>query len=131
MSSTHLLLSRCTTWLLVVLLLVIGAAGDALHWVPGCGHGVEVGDTIVWLGIAPDTSSPPSEQGFTEGAPLSHPVYDEAECGICSAAGNARVLSDAPAISQSFPLVQLVPVEARVDVQSQASETRRLQTAAA
>ncbi|MBN2021451.1 MAG: hypothetical protein JW809_01535 [Pirellulales bacterium] len=84
-----LTIRRATACVLIVLLGIISGVGEGLHWIPGCGHGVPVGDTIVLLGIeAPDAPRPADDHPRVE-RPRGEdiPIFGEDQCAICSAVG--------------------------------------------
>jgi hypothetical protein len=122
MSAKQRSVSRFTARLLVVLLPIVFAGADALHWVPGCGHGAEVGGHVFWLGISPEkpTDSRGDQQQSAQGAGQELLVYDEAECSICSAAGEDGTQDGAPSALLSVHLVHILPESARCDAVAQA-----------
>ncbi|MBN1910513.1 MAG: hypothetical protein JW818_12285 [Pirellulales bacterium] len=75
---------------LIVLLAIVWGVGDGLHWLPGLGHGVPVGNTVLWLGIEfPETCRSDDGKPRVEGAQDDEiPIYGEAECPICSVTGH-------------------------------------------
>ena len=38
-------------WLLIATLAIVAGTGEGLHWIPGCGHGVVVGNLVLLIGI--------------------------------------------------------------------------------
>jgi len=92
-----------TVLFLVATLTIVACVGEGLHFIPGCGHGVEVGGRVLLLGI-----QLPIDAGDTDGQPRAErpgdqkiPIYDEDECAICSFAGRTCT----PANSVSFIFV--------------------------
>ncbi len=98
-------------WLLIAGLAIVAAVGEGLHLIPGCGHGVEVGNGVLLLGI-----SLPEDQQPSDGRPLVKrpdaqdiPIYDEDLCAICSVVGQSRTCGDCARIMLVIPLVHDLP----------------------
>lgn len=83
------LLRKPTTLLLLATLMLVAGGGEALHSLPGCGHGVWVGDRVILLGIS-STGPARTDDGKTHvdrPADQEIPILDPAECVICSVVG--------------------------------------------
>jgi len=97
---------KSIAWLLIATLAVVAGAGEGLHWIPGSGHGVEVGNQIFLLGISlPEHRQPIhgwSRVERPEGQNI--PINDEDLCAICSMVGQSCTSAD------SVQFVLLVPV---------------------
>ncbi len=113
---------RTAAWTLAALLAIVAGLGEALHGLPGLGHGVIVGDRVLVLGDAP----PDARGGFAAracctGAPCgtSLPVYDEDECPICQILG----ASFAPAAPLLLPALDAVAEPLVADTVAAASRT--------
>jgi hypothetical protein len=98
-------------WILIAILAIVTGVGEGLHCIPGCGHGVEVGNRILLLGI-----SLPEHKQSTDGRPgferpdgQDIPVYDEDLCGICSAIGQSCTSADCVQFVLVMPLVHDLP----------------------
>lgn len=85
---------------------MIAGLGEGLHYIPGCGHGILVGNRIFLLGI-----SMPAFNHLTDGREhlerprtTDIPIYDEDQCAICSTAGQISIKAD------FFQLVLVMPV---------------------
>ena len=108
---------KSVTLVLIALLAVISGVGEGLHLIPGCGHGVAVGDRVLLLGIdRPDV--PPSDNGHSQvGLPqgVRIPVFAEEQCVVCSAISQNCTLSDAPPVVLVQHLVQEVPLPSLAD----------------
>ncbi|MBN2577793.1 MAG: hypothetical protein JXB10_02290 [Pirellulales bacterium] len=105
-------LKKTVAWILIVLLAIIAGVSEGLHWIPGCGHGVFVGDQILLLGIeAPDAHWPADARIRVE-RPRSKsiPFYDEDECAICSAVGHVFKSADSVPMTMAAPLVDNLPL---------------------
>ena len=83
----------------------MAGVGEGLHYIPGCGHGIEIGNRVLLLGL----SLPEGRQSLVD-RPLVErpngrdiPIYDEDLCAICSAIG-MRFAS-----VHSFQIVQVMP----------------------
>ncbi|MBN1855196.1 MAG: hypothetical protein JW829_20865 [Pirellulales bacterium] len=106
-------LKKLTAWSLIAVLAIIAGFGEALHSFPGCGHGVQIGDSIVLLGIRL-----PDQLGFIdEGSRLEQPngreipVYDEAECPICSVVCKTYTAAHVAHLVLVMPLVHDLPAD--------------------
>jgi len=98
-------------WLLIATLGVVAGVGEGLHCIPGCGHGVEVGDRILLPGI-----SLPEQKEPIDGRPRVErpdgqdiPIYDEDLCAICSAVGQNCTSADCIQFVLVIPLVHDLP----------------------
>lgn len=104
---------KFVAYVLIALLAIISGIGEGLHWIPGCGHGVAIGDAVLLLGISvPDVPRPDDGRtciGDREGPRI--PVYDEDQCAICSAVGqNCTSVDSPPAILVLQLMQELAPV---------------------
>jgi len=102
---------RATACILIILLAIVSGVGEGLHWIPGCGHGVPIGNTVMWLGISvPDTRGPADDRPHV-GRPQDQdiPVYSEDQCAICSAVGQNCTSVDSAPLPLVVPLVQDLP----------------------
>ncbi|MBN1590073.1 MAG: hypothetical protein JW888_11200 [Pirellulales bacterium] len=96
---------------LIVLLAIISGVGEGLHWIPGCGHGVLVGNGVLFLGIsAPDFPQP------VDGCPRVErpqdrdvPIYDEDQCSICSVVGQICMSGGSVQVVLFVPLIEELP----------------------
>ena len=78
-------------WLLIGILSIVAGVGEGLHWLPGCGHGIEIGDRVFLLGInLPEDTRPPDNRTRAE-RPSGQdiPIEDEYLCAICSIVGQS------------------------------------------
>ncbi len=101
------------TWAFAVFFTALSVAHDALHCLPGCGHGVLVQGRLVYIGLRKSDAalfSPRHELavGRPKGQPLL--ILAEGQCPICSHFS----LSQAPTTGVLFildsPLIQDLPV---------------------
>lgn len=99
-------IGKSIAWVLVATLALVAGIGDGLHLIPGCGHGVPVGDRTLLLGI-----SVPWDHRTTDDRPHVErpegqdiPIYDEDQCAICSVVGQSCTSGD------SAPLVLVMPL---------------------
>lgn len=78
--------NKLITWSLIIALTIISGVGEGLHFIPGCGHGIEVGDRVLLVGIdfagygTPISDRPCVERFDDHGIPM----WDEDDCPICS-----------------------------------------------
>jgi len=80
--------ARATTaWLLIAVFGIVAGVGEGLHFLPGCGHAIELPGGLIYFGISlprgaplPDGRTPAVKEPDGE-SPL---VLDEDECAICS-----------------------------------------------
>jgi len=98
-------------WLLIVTLATVAGVGEGLHYIPGCGHGVQVGNRILLLGI-----SVPWDHWMTDDRPRVErpegqdiPIYDEDQCAICSAVGQSCTSANSAPFVLVMPLVHDLP----------------------
>jgi hypothetical protein len=70
---------------LAAIFLAISAAGEGLHYLPGCGHAVELPGGYLFLGLSiqrsPNVGQRPTGVGQPRGAPI--PLRDAGTCAIC------------------------------------------------
>jgi hypothetical protein len=115
---------RSIAWLLIGAFALVGGAGEGLHLIPGCGHGVEVGQTVVLLGIDPSDAQVPTPDGPSRVASpekRSIPVYDEDSCAICSAVGEYRHAGGPVQLVLAVPLAHDLPMAAVGEVHTVAA----------
>ncbi|MBN2216435.1 MAG: hypothetical protein JW719_03565 [Pirellulales bacterium] len=94
---------------MIALLAIISGVGEGLHWIPGCGHGVWVGDSVVWLGVDVPAAQCPTDGRPGMDRPSSSrdiPIYDEDQCAICSAVARSCATVDSAPLVLAAPLVQ-------------------------
>ena len=106
-----LAIRKSVACILVVLLTIIYGVGEGLHWIPGCGHGIRVGNLVLLLGIdVPDTPRSADDRPHVE-RPQGQdiPIYDEDQCAICSAIGLSCTSADSASFVLAVPLVQDLP----------------------
>ncbi len=104
---------RTAAWILAALLTLVAGLGEALHWLPGLGHGIVVGERVLLLGLPP--AGPREAFGprvCCAGAPCgtSVPVLDEDDCPICQVLSN-NFESDAAAAMPAVDLVAGQPID--------------------
>jgi len=94
------------TWSLILALTMISGVGEGLHLIPGCGHGIEVGDRVLLLGIRiawPGT--PISDRPCVERSDVpSIPMWDEDDCPICS------LLAQCPSLTSHVQFFLVMPL---------------------
>ncbi|MBM4095005.1 MAG: hypothetical protein FJ276_37180 [Planctomycetes bacterium] len=97
---------RAISWICLVLLaMVAGLGAPALHAIPGCGHGVVIGDRILVLGMrlpgygCGKADSLQLERSRGPGIPL----LDESDCFICAAAGKTCPSAFTPLFTLVMP----------------------------
>lgn len=103
---------RTAAWSLAALLTLIAGLGEGLHWLPGMGHGLLVGDRVLLLGETPrDPLGGLGSRACCTGVPSddSLPVLDEDDCPICQILG-LSFESGAPA---ALPAVDLLAAYSR------------------
>ncbi len=116
-------------WSLAAIFLAISAAGEGLHYLPGCGHAVELPGGYLFLGISiqasPSVGHRPTGVGQPRGAPI--PLRDAGTCAICeffahSPSPTAMAVAVpalellghlAAAVRVDVDLVRLLPAQAR------------------
>jgi len=112
---------KATAWLLIAILAIVAGVGEALHWIPGCGHGVPVGNRIVLLGIAlPGAEAPTDGLPHVDRQGQSIPVYDEDQCAICSAVASRFSKSAPVQLILAMPLVHELPALVFYEADSEA-----------
>ncbi len=97
--------------ILIASLAVSSGVGEGLHWIPGCGHGIPVGNTVLLLGVGmPDAQRPADGRPHVE-RPQGRdvPVYDEDQCAICSVVGQSCTSADSVQFVLVVPLVDDLP----------------------
>ena len=102
---------RSVACLLIVMLAIVAGVGEGLHFVPGCGHGVRVGDMVLLLGISLPEGQQPSDGRPHVERPEGQdiPIYDEDQCAICSAVGQSCISADSAQFILVMPLVHDLP----------------------
>jgi hypothetical protein len=116
-------------WSLAAIFLAISAAGESLHYLPGCGHAVELPGGYLFLGLSipgfPSVGPRPTGISQPRGVPI--PLRDAGTCAICeffahssspTATANAMPALDllghlAAAVRVDVDLVRLLPAQAR------------------
>ena len=116
-------------WSLAAIFLAISAAGEGLHYLPGCGHAVELPGGYLFLGMSiqpsPSVGHRPTGVGRPQGDPI--PLRDAGTCAICeffahSPSPTATVTAIpaldllghlALAVRVDVDLVRLLPAQAR------------------
>jgi len=111
-------IQRPITWLCVVTLVILAGVGEGLHCIPGCGHGVEVGNRVLLLGISlPENKQPTDCRRHVErpeGQDI--PIWDENLCAICSAVAQSCTSADCVQFVLVTPLVNDLPAVVLCDV---------------
>ena len=99
-------------WSLIVTLTIVASVDEGLHYIPGFGHATQEGNRYLLLGISvPDDAAPVSSQTRITGkAGQDIPVYDEAECPICSASQERSLFGQVTSFESVASLVRDVPV---------------------
>ncbi|MGO8752541.1 MAG: hypothetical protein ACLQNE_41915 [Thermoguttaceae bacterium] len=75
------------TWVLAVLFTALSVAHEALHCLPGCGHGLLVAGQLVYIGVLqPDGAFVSSgyEPAIRRPMGESPPILSDGQCAICS-----------------------------------------------
>jgi len=114
-------IQRPIVWLLIATLAIVAGVCEGVHFIPGCGHGVQIGDMVLLLGISlPDGEAPTDGQSHVEypdGPDI--PVYDEDLCAICSAVGQTYSSVGPVQLVLAMPLVDELSavVPAHLDVE--------------
>ena len=100
------------TWLLIVILTIVASVNEGLHFIPGFGHAIQEGDRYLLLGISvPNEDLPVSpEREIVRKDHADIPIYDEAECPICSAAQGRSLFGEVASFESVASLVCDVPV---------------------
>ncbi len=83
-------LRRTAAWTLAALLAIIAGVGEGLHFIPGLGHAVLVGERVLVLGETPATPSlgpPISPCCECSSGTGSLPVLGEDDCPVCQILG--------------------------------------------
>jgi hypothetical protein len=109
---------KLITWLCIATLSLVAVVGEGLHCIPGCGHGTEVGERVLLLGISlPEPKQPGDDRPGVE-CPEGQgiPIYDEDECAICSAVGQSCRSADCPEFVFVMPFVDVLPAVVLCDV---------------
>ena len=129
---TYPRLKRFVVWSLAALLSLVAGMGEGLHLMPGCGHGIEVGNGVLWVGCFGFENSRPTkdrdEPGVTVPGKPAPPIQSEEACPICSKLGEHFTLpSPIPVgfvarLQSEVPVVVLrdVPVETAGVIQARA-----------
>jgi len=108
---------RPTAWLLIATSAILAGAGEALHCLPGCGHGVRVGEVVLLLGVrvprdhrVTDDLSDVDRPHVDRPSGQDIPVYGEDKCAICSTVRQTCSSGDFPLFFLVMPLMHDVPV---------------------
>ncbi len=100
-------LRRTAAWTLAALLAIIAGVGEGLHFIPGLGHGVMVGERVLVLGEVPDKPRIGLDAepccACTHGG-QSVPIVEEDDCPICQIIG----ASFAPDAAAAMPALAVV-----------------------
>lgn len=107
-------------WSLAALLGLVAGMGEGLHLIPGCGHGTEVGNVVLWVGCCSFENSRPTndhdEPGVTVPGKPPPPIESEEACPICSKLGKHFTLSSPIPVGFVTRLQTEVPVVVLRDV---------------
>jgi hypothetical protein len=105
-------------WSLAAIFLAVSAGGDALHYLPGCGHALELPGGYLFLGLSIDRSSPggqkPGGLGQPQGTPL--PLRDASTCAICDFVAHNPSSATAVTAVPALELLGDLALPARIDV---------------
>lgn len=116
-------MKRFVVWSLAALLGLVAGVGEGLHLLPGCGHGIEVGNGVLWVGCCSTDEPCPTRDDNGPGVAVpgkpAPPIQGEEACTICSKLGkhfappSPIVVGIAARLQDEVPLVVLrdVPVE--------------------
>ena len=101
------------TWALAILFAGLTVAGEALHWLPGCAHGVMIFGRVLYVGVA-RTEGP--YLVCDDGPALSRPtgpqlpILGEGQCPICSHFSHAQSPAAIVHFVLELPLAEKLPV---------------------
>jgi hypothetical protein len=99
---------------------LVAGTGEGLHLIPGCGHGVEVGSVVLWVGGCSFENSRPTNDNDEPGVRVpgkpAPPIQTEEACAICSKLGKHFTLSSPIGIGFIARLQSEVPVVVLRDV---------------
>jgi hypothetical protein len=100
------------SWLLAALLALAAGLGEGWHFIPGCGHAVELPSGYILIGLAspkaigsPDADFP-ALRGPRGDSP---PCYAEDECPICRLCGQGKLRTEAAGFSLALAVLHAVP----------------------
>jgi hypothetical protein len=102
---------------LAAIFLAVSAAGEGLHYLPGCGHAVELPDGYLFLGLSiqrsPGVGQSPAGVRQPRGVPL--PLRDAGTCAICEFFGHSpsstATVTAVPALDLVGDLALALPVD--------------------
>ncbi|MBN2296008.1 MAG: hypothetical protein JXM70_26485 [Pirellulales bacterium] len=103
---------KLTIWMLIANLAIIAGVGEGLHLIPGCGHGIELGNRVLLLGVdLPQSDDLPAGDTpcVKKTSDLKIPIYDEDLCAICSLIGEHCTPSGPFLFIVAMPLRPEVP----------------------
>ena len=104
---------RPVAWLLITTLLIVTGGGEALHFIPGYGHGVQFGDIVVVLGINThqecDDQTADGQRHLKRPDGDGIPVYGGDQCAICSVVGQSCTSTEHTQFVLVMPLVHDLP----------------------
>lgn len=97
--------------LLIANIAIVGGVSEGLHHIPGCGHGVEVGNRVFLLAISLPEHTQPTDGRPRVERPVGQdiPIYDEDLCPICSVVGQSCTSGDCVQFVLVMPLVHDLP----------------------
>jgi hypothetical protein len=112
--------SRKVTWFIIALYASIIGGGEALHFLPGLGHAVQLPNgQLLYLGIAPPSetfSQSPAGARVEDPSDNPIPIRDSGSCPICRHCSYAPCLTEAiqivsaPILVHDLPSVTAPPV---------------------
>jgi len=109
---------KLVAWSLIIALAIISGAGEGLHCIPGCGHSIDVGGRVLFVGMdltgyGYSYSTPNGDRlCVARSEDYGVPTWDEDDCPICSLLGQYSTSAGFVQFVLVVPFAHDLPLEA-------------------
>jgi hypothetical protein len=113
------------TWLLAGLFALVSGIDEGWHFIPGCGHAVELPGRYIFVGLSSLKTAFPLDArspGVRRSQGDSIPCYDEDECPICRLCGQGKSAAETARFCLVVAVLHAVPATPPQISQAQARQ---------